>query len=138
MDTHHISSVFTHGMAFNATINGHTVVTDITVNDGGNDEGPSPKRLMLVSLAGCTGIDVVSILNKMKTPFSNLSIDITATLTDEHPKIYKEVKMVYKIKIAEADRSKMEKAVKLSEEKYCGVSAMFRKFASVEYEIVYL
>ena len=138
MDTHHISSVFTHGMAFNATINGHTVVTDITVNDGGNDEGPSPKRLMLVSLAGCTGIDVVSILNKMKTPFSNLSIDITATLTDEHPKIYKEVKMVYKIKIEEADRSKMEKAVKLSEEKYCGVSAMFRKFASVEYEIVYL
>ena len=138
MDTHHISSVFTHGMAFNATINGHTVVTDITVNDGGNDEGPSPKRLMLVSLAGCTGIDVVSILNKMKTPFSNLSIDITATLTDEHPKIYKEVKMIYKIKIAEADRSKMEKAVKLSEEKYCGVSAMFRKFASVEYENVYL
>ena len=138
MDTHHISSVFTHGMAFNATINGHTVVTDITVNDGGNDEGPSPKRLMLVSLAGCTGIDVVSILNKMKTPFSNLSIDITATLTDEHPKIYKEVKMVYKIKIAEADRSKMEKAVKLSEEKYCGVSAMFRKFAGVEHEIVYL
>ena len=138
MDTHHISSVFTHGMAFNATINGHTVVTDTTVNDGGNDEGPSPKRLMLVSLAGCTGIDVVSILNKMKTPFSDLSIDITATLTDEHPKIYKEVKMVYKIKIAEADRSKMEKAVKLSEEKYCGVSAMFRKFASVEHEIVYL
>lgn len=138
MDTHHISSVFTHGMAFNATINGHTVVTDTTVNDGGNDEGPSPKRLMLVSLAGCTGIDVVSILNKMKTPFSDLSIDITATLTDEHPKIYKEVKMVYKIKIAEADRSKMEKAVKLSEEKYCGVSAMFRKFASVEHDIVYL
>ena len=138
MDTHHISSVFTHGMTFNATINGHTVVTDTTVNDGGNDEGPSPKRLMLVSLAGCTGIDVVSILNKMKVPFSSLSIDITATLTDEHPKIYKEVKMVYKIKIAEADRSKMEKAVKLSEEKYCGVSAMFRKFASVEHEIVYL
>ena len=138
MDTHHISSVFTHGMAFNATINGHTVVTDTTVNDGGNDEGPSPKRLMLVSLAGCTGIDVVSILNKMKTPFSDLSIDITATLTDEHPKIYKEVKMTYKIKMAEADRSKMEKAVKLSEEKYCGVSAMFRKFASVEHDIVYL
>ena len=138
MDTHHISSAFIHGMAFNATINGHTVVTDTTADGGGNNEGPSPKRLMLVSLAGCTGIDVVSILNKMKTPFSNLSIDITATLTDEHPKIYKEVKMVYKIKIEEADRSKMEKAVKLSEEKYCGVSAMFRKFASVEYEIVYL
>ena len=138
MDTHHINSVFTHGMAFNASINGHTVVTDTTADGGGNDEGPSPKRLMLASLAGCTGIDVVSILNKMKTPFSDLSIDITASLTDEHPKIYKEVKITYKIKLADADRSKMEKAVKLSEEKYCGVSAMFRAFASVEHEIVYL
>ena len=138
MDTHHINSVFTHGMAFNASINGHTVVTDTTADGGGNDAGPSPKRLMLASLAGCTGIDVVSILNKMKTPFSDFSIDITASLTDEHPKIYKEVKITYKIKLADADRSKMEKAVKLSEEKYCGVSAMFRAFARVEHEIIYL
>ena len=114
------------------------MVTDTTADGGGNDEGPSPKRLMLASLAGCTGIDVVSILNKMKTPFSDLSIDITASLTDEHPKIYKAVKITYKIKLADADRSKMEKAVKLSEEKYCGVSAMFRAFATVEHEIVYL
>ena len=138
MDTHHIISAFTHGMAFTSSINGHTKVTDTTADGGGNDEGPSPKRLMLASLAGCTGIDVVSILNKMKTAFSDLSIDITATLTDEHPKIYKEVKMIYKIRIAEEERSKMEKAVKLSEEKYCGVNAMFRKFAKVEHEIVYL
>jgi putative redox protein len=93
---------------------------------------------MLVSLAGCTGIDVVSILNKMKVPFSDLSIDTEATLTDEIPKIYNHVKLIYKIKIAEEDRPKMEKAVHLSEEKYCGVMAMFRAFAKVEIEIVYL
>ena len=138
MDTHHINSVFTHGMAFKADIHGHTITTDTTVDGGGNDEGPSPKKLMLVSLAGCTGIDIVSILNKMKVSFSDLSIDITATLGKDHPKIYKKVKMIYNIKIAETEQHKMKKAVKLSEEKYCGVSAMFRAFAKVEHEIVYL
>ena len=138
MDTHQISSAFVHGMAFNAHINGHSVITDTTADGGGNDEGPSPKRLMLASLAGCTGIDVVSILNKMKVPFSDFSIDVWASLTEEHPKIYKEVKVTYRIRVAEADRAKMEKAVKLSDEKYCGVSAMFKAFAKVEHEVVYL
>lgn len=138
MDTHNISSVFTGGMAFKASINGHHVVTDTTVDDGGTNTGPSPKRLMLASLAGCTGIDIVSILNKSKTTFSDLSIDVSASVTDHHPKIYKEVKITYKIKMAEADKPKMERAVKLSEEKYCGVSAMFRAFAKVEHEIIYL
>lgn len=138
MDTHNISSVFTGGMAFKASINGHHVITDTTAADGGTNTGPSPKRLMLASLAGCTGIDIVSILNKSKTTFSDLSIDVSASVTDHHPKIYKEVKIIYKIKMAEADKPKMERAVKLSEEKYCGVSAMFRAFAKVEHEIIYL
>jgi putative redox protein len=138
MDTHEIHSAFIHGMAFKASINGHSLITDTISDGGGNDEGPSPKRLMLVSLAGCTGIDIVSILNKMKTAFSDLSIDIKATLTEEHPKIYKDVMVTYHIRIAEEDRPKMEKSVKLSEEKYCGVNAMFRAFANVEHKIVYL
>lgn len=138
MDTHHTSSKFTHGMAFEADINGHKLITDTTQDGGGNNEGASPKRLMLASLAGCTGIDVVSILTKMKVPFSDLSIDITASLTEEHPRIYKDVMILYKIKVAEEDKPKMEKAVKLSEEKYCGVSAMFRAFAKVTHKIVYL
>ena len=138
METHHISSVHTKGMAFRASINGHTLVTDTTAEGGGNDLGPSPKRLMLASLAGCTGIDVVSILEKMRVEFSNLSVDVTATLTEEHPKIYKDVKIVYRISMAESDRPKMEKAVKLSDERYCGVSAMFKSFAKVQNEIIYL
>jgi putative redox protein len=123
-------------MSFTSHINGHKVITDS--NSEGPGEGPSPKRLMLASLAGCTGIDVVSILTKMKVIFSNFSIDVNASLSDEQPQIYKDVKIIYKIKMAEADKLKMEKAVKLSEEKYCGVSAMFRAFAKVEHVIVYL
>jgi putative redox protein len=136
MDTHNITAVFNQGMSFTSHINGHTVTTDS--NSEGAGEGPSPKRLMLASLAGCTGIDVVSILAKMKVIFYDFSIDVSARLTEEQPQIYQDVMIIYKIKMAGDDRPKMEKAVKLSEEKYCGVSAMFRAFAKVEHEIIYL
>ena len=138
MTTQKISSRYNGGMAFIQSINHHQFITDTTADDGGTDSGPGPKRLMLSSLAGCTGIDVVSILNKMKVAFSDFSIDVEARLTDEHPKIYDEVTVVYRIKIAENEQIKMEKAVSLSEEKYCGVMAMFKKFAEVETKIEFL
>lgn len=138
MTNHSVTTVFNKNMAFTSNINGHEVVMDTTADDGGNDSGPGPKRLMLASLAGCTGMDVVAILNKMKAVFSNLSIEIKADVTDDYPKIYNRVKITYKIKIAAADQSKMEKAVSLSQDKYCGVSAMFRAFAQLQTEIIYL
>ena len=125
-------------MVFTSSINEHSILTDTGDDNGGNNEGPGPKRLMLVSLAGCTGIDVVTILNKMKVEFSELNIDTEATLTENTPKTYIHVKVTYKIKIAEENRAKMEKAVHLSADKYCGVMAMFKTFAKVETEIVYL
>lgn len=138
MTTHFVSSTHKGGMAFKANINEHSLVTDTVIADGGLNEGPGPKRLMLASLAGCTGIDIVSILEKMKVTFSDLSIDTEGTLSEEHPKIYTHVKIIFTIKIAEADRPKMEKAVHLSEDKYCGVMAMFKKFAEMEIVMMYL
>lgn len=138
MITHSVKTIFNENMAFTSTINGHEVRMDTTADDGGNDSGPSPKRLMLASLAGCTGIDVVSILNKMKVAFSDFSMDVDAQLTDEHPKYYNKVKLTYSIKLVIADRPKMEKAVSLSHDKYCGVAAMFKAFAELKTEIVYL
>ena len=138
MTTHDVNTVFNEGMAFTAAINGHKIVMDTTADDGGQDSGPSPKRLMLASLAGCTGIDIVSILNKMKVPFSEFSISVHAALSAEHPKTYSLVKVTYKIKVAEEDKSKMIKAVNLSKEKYCGVYAMFSAFAKMDTEIDYL
>ena len=125
-------------MAFTSTINGHDVVMDTTADESGEDTGPGPKRLMLASLAGCTGIDIVSILNKMKVEFNNFTIDVHAALSNEHPQIYNLVKITYKIKLAEEDKSKMIKAVQLSTEKYCGVFAMFSSFAKMDTEIDYL
>ncbi len=138
MTTHDVKTVFNEGMSFTAHINGHEIRMDTSTDDGGQDSGPSPKRLMLASLAGCTGIDIVSILNKMKVPFSDLNIIVHAALSNEHPKIYNMVKIRYKIKVAETDKPKMIKAVNLSTEKYCGVFAMFSAFAKMDTEIDYI
>ena len=138
MTTHSVTTVFNKGMAFTATIEHHKITMDTGAEDGGDDSGPSPKRLMLASLAGCTGIDIVSILNKMKVSFSNLSISVHAALSADHPKIYNLVKVTYSIKLNEEDKPKMIKAVDLSKDKYCGVFAMFSSFAKMDTEIDYL
>ncbi len=134
---HHVNTVFNKGMSFTSEINNHKITMD-SVDDSGEDTGPSPKRLMLASLAGCTGMDIVSILNKSRVKFKDFSIQVDATLNEEHPKIYNHVKIIYKIGLAEKDRPKMGKAVQLSQDKYCGVSAMFKTFATVKTEIIYL
>jgi putative redox protein len=120
-------------MAFTTLLNGHSITTDTTVTNF----GPRPKALMLLALSGCTGVDVVTILNKMRVHFSDLAIDVQGDLTDEEAATYHTVKVIYKIKVAATDRDKVEKAVHLSQEKYCGVAVMFRKFAKLEKEIIY-
>ncbi len=136
--THTVETAFKGGMQFSSAVGNHHVIMDAGTEDGGSDSGASPKKLMLASLAGCTGMDIVSILNKMKVAFSDFSVKTEAELTDEHPKIYNKVRIIYSIKIPEENKDKMEKAVKLSMDKYCGVSAMFSAFAKVDWEINYL
>lgn len=138
MADHKVTTKFVGGMTFQSKLDNHTIIIDTPEDDGGNDLGPRPKKLMLSSLAGCTGIDVVSMLNKMRVEFSNFSMDVEANLTKEPPTVYNWVKITYKIKVKDEDREKVEKAVHLSKDKYCGVSAMFEKFAKVEFAIEYL
>jgi len=135
---HFTSSNYEGGMAFTSFLNGFPLTTDTAIDADGTNKGPRPKALMLLALSGCTGVDIVSILNKMRVNFSDLSIDVQGDLTDEEAAIYNTVTVTYKIKVAEADEAKVEKAVTLSQDKYCGVAAMFRKFAELKKEIVYL
>lgn len=133
-----INAVFKGGMNFTADINGHKIEIDTDESRGGKNIGTRPKVLMLASLAGCTGLDVVGILNKMRVNFSDLSLKVDAHLTDEEAAIYDKVTVNYTIKVAKVDEPKVEKAVKLSQEKYCGVTKMFEAFAKVSYKIIYL
>lgn len=129
MSEHQITVIHNKNFHFTSQIGGHTL--DMESATDAPATAPSPKKLMLSSLAGCTAVDVVSILNKMKVSFSHFKIDVEADLTDEHPRIYKNVQVHYNIKVAPEDQDKVKKAVALSEEKYCGVMAMFKAFSDV-------
>jgi putative redox protein len=99
--------------------------------DGNREKGFGPKALLLAGLAGCSGIDVVDILEKMRIEFSDFEIDVEADQTDEHPKVYKDIHITYKIRTAKMNEDKVRKAIDLSLQKYCGVSAMLRKNAAI-------
>jgi len=122
-------------MAFEATVNGHKIIIDADASGGGNDQGPRPKILLLAGLGGCTGMDVVSMLAKMKIVPEKFWMEISAEMTDEHPKVYNQIKLVYCFKGNDLPMDKLEKAVNLSKEKYCGVSAMLSKTAEMSIEI---
>lgn len=110
-------------------------LTMFDISEEKDVDGFAPKALMLSSLAGCSGLDVVSTLKKMRAEVAEFYIDVTGELTDEHPKYYHKVKVDYHFKDANLQADKIQKAVDLSVEKYCGVMEMFRRFAEVTTEI---
>jgi putative redox protein len=138
MATHQVSLLWKGNMMFDTEVNGHTIRLDANTDDGGANTGPRPKPLMLDAFAGCTAMDVISLLDKMKVNYAGLQIDVSGELTDEHPKIYHKVHVIYMINANEEEDDKIRKAVALSQDKYCGVSAMFRAFAEVSWEIKYV
>ncbi|MCA9758783.1 MAG: OsmC family protein [Candidatus Eisenbacteria bacterium] len=115
----------------------HWVPMDGPEEFGGSDAGIRPKELLLLALAGCTGSDVASMLNKMRVPYTKFEVDIEAEMSDEHPKVYTKIVVVYRFWGEELDTSKLERAIELSETRYCGVSAMLRSTVdlSSRYEI---
>jgi len=130
-----ISAKLKGNMAFEMHINGHTVVTDAPVENGGNGYGPSPKALLLAGLIGCSGIDVMTITKKMRLDIEDVNVEIEAETRDDDPKIYNYIKLLYKFKGKDLPYSKLERAVQLSMEKYCGVAAMLNKAVPITYEV---
>lgn len=98
--------------------------------------GFNPKALLLSGLAGCTGVDIVDILEKMRVLFADLVIEAEADQTDDPPKVFKTIHLTYRIKTEEENRDKVKKAIELSLDKYCGVAAMLKKNSGIEYELV--
>ncbi|MGE0089863.1 MAG: OsmC family protein [Bacteroidales bacterium] len=122
-------------MLFETEMDGHKVIIDAAPEVGGNDKGPRPKPLMMLSLAGCTGMDVVSILKKMKVNFEKMSIEVQSEVTEEHPKHYTKMHIIFKFWGNDLPLEKIEKAISLSDERYCGVSAAYRKAMELTNEI---
>lgn len=133
-----ITTEWKGGMTFESdNPNGNTFLIDDKVEGVEKREGLSPKALMLSALAGCTGLDVVSVLDKMKVTDYEFKMEVFGELTDEHPKYYHKVKLDYHFYGNDLKEKKFKKAVDLSVEKYCGVMGMFRQFAKLETEIHY-
>jgi putative redox protein len=135
--THSISLTHIADDRFDVLQNDKTIRIDAGAPE--HNTGVRPKALILSSLAGCTAIDVVELLRKMRVDYSEFRIDVSGELTEEHPKTYHTIHLTYFIKLNnDAERDKFEKAVNLSQDKYCGVTAMVKKFADLKVKIEYL
>ncbi len=118
------------------TPSGHEVKIDSSPRSGGEDTAARPMELMLVSLAGCTSMDVISILSRMKAPPEAFNVEVEYEKAAEHPKIYTSIHLKYIFKNAPS-QEKAQKAVELSQSKYCSASAMLRKSSNLTYELIF-
>ena len=103
--------------------------------DGKREDGFGAKALVLSAIAACSGIDIVDILSKMRVDFSDLEIEAEAEQTEEHPRVFKDIFVTYKLKTAKSNEEKVKKAIDLSLDKYCGVSAMLKKNSPIHYKL---
>ena len=130
-----ITATWLDKMAFEVDVNGHKLTIDAVPEVGGEDRGPRPKPFMLAALGGCTAMDVISILQKMRVEVDDFKVHVTGDLTDEHPKQFYKIHVVYEFTGKDLPMDKLKKAVELSEERYCGVSAVYKKVIELSSEI---
>ncbi|MDG1503987.1 MAG: OsmC family protein [Flavicella sp.] len=131
MTIHKVALNWKGKMHFESEGPGGTVAIDGAEEFGGEGKGVRPKAMMLSALAGCAGMDISSLLKKMRAEVAHFSIDVEGELTEEHPKTYRKVSVTFKFYGSDFKKSKIEKAVDLSVTQYCGVMEMFRQFAEV-------
>ncbi len=131
-----VNTRWINNMAFETEINGHKIIIDAEPEVGGEDLGPRPKPFMLASLGGCTGMDVISILKKMRVEVKSLNVKVEGELTTEYPKKFYKIHVTYEIEGVDLPMDKVKKAVSLSEERYCGVSAVYKEVMEITSEII--
>jgi putative redox protein len=122
-------------MAFKGTANGHDIILDAEEHVGGSNRGPRPKPLILLAVGGCTGMDVIPILKKMQVIPEYFNMIIEGDVTDEHPKQYTKIHVIYEFRGKDLPMEKLERAITLSQDKYCGVSATLKKALPITWEI---
>ncbi len=135
------STKWVGNMAFEAEVSGHKFFIDADSQFGGEDKGPRPKPLMLTALAGCTAMDVVAILKKMRVDedIEDFTVHADGELTEEHPKHFTKIHLTYEFAAKdgkELPMDKLKKAVNLSQERYCGVSFSYKQVMELTHEII--
>jgi putative redox protein len=115
---------------------GHTFTMDGAPDVGGRNLGARPMEVMLMGMGGCTAIDVVSMLKKQRQDIEGVEVSMVAERADDHPKVFTEVRLVYTVRGRKLNKALVDRAVSLSDEKYCSATQMFKKTAKVTHEIV--
>ena len=115
---------------------GHTITMDGAAEIGGHNLASRPMEVLLMGMGGCTAIDVVSMLKKQRQDIEGVEVSLLAERAEDHPKVYTSVKLVYTVRGRKLNKALVERAVSLSDEKYCSATAMVKKSASVTHEIV--
>jgi putative redox protein len=113
---------------------GHAVVMDGAPESGGRNIGFRPMEMLLLGMGGCTAFDVVMILEKGREKVTSLEIELEAERAETEPKVFTRIKLIYRLKGKNLKPASVERAIKLSEEKYCSATAMFAKTAKIEHE----
>lgn len=113
----------------------HWITMDGPENFGGSNSGIRPKELLLIALAGCTGSDVVTILAKKRVKYDEFEINITAEQQDEHPQVYTKINLEYVFYGKNIPTKDVERAIELSQTKYCSVTAMLQKAVEIEHSL---
>jgi putative redox protein len=131
------SVALAEGMHFVGEIDGFRTDTDAREEAGGVGAGPEPLRLLLLSLASCTAMDVISILRKKRQEVTDLTVDVRGSRVDAHPRVYDHIEVIYRVRGKGVDAKALERAIELSETRYCPVIAMVSKAAGIRsrYEI---
>lgn len=123
------------GMQYDAHVGEHSIVLDASEEMGGMNLGARPKPLLLVALAGCTGMDIASLARKMRVDFTRIDIEAEAEKTEEVPSLYTSMVLRYRFEGEGIDPARPLKMVALSQQRYCGVSEMLRRVAPISVEV---
>jgi len=115
---------------------GHEVAMDASEVYGGTDQGVRPMDLLLMSVAGCSAVELKHIMNKMRMEIETFTIEVAGDRAEEHPKVFKNIRIVFKINGSNLVPNKIIHALKLTDETYCSVSNTVGKVAKVTYELV--
>ncbi|SHI77317.1 OsmC family protein [Flavobacterium haoranii] len=138
MATNIVTTTWKGKMQFESTNpSGETFLINAAAENGREGAGLRPKAMILSALAGCSGLDVASLIEKMKLEVEDFKIETIANLTEEHPKVYDAVTVEYHFYGNNLNEAKLQRAVDLSVEKYCGVMEMFRQFAKIDIKVLF-
>jgi putative redox protein len=131
-----VTAKWINKMAFETEINGHNIIMDAGPHNGGENRGPRPKPFMLAALGGCTGMDVISLLEKMRIKVDDFSVRVEGDQTEDYPKHYYRMHVIYEFTGKNLPLDKLERAVEMSSERYCGVFAVYKKAMEMTSEII--